>query len=94
MERKVLIGFDDMIPDIIRNKKLHPLVTELFVRVRKLNIYLVFITQSYFLAPKDARLNYTHFLIIKIPNTLELQQIAINHSSDNNVDGPKRLYVL
>ena len=66
--RKELIVFDDMIADKINNKKLNPIVTELFVRVRKLNISIVFITQSYFKVPKDPRLNSTHFFIMKIPN--------------------------
>ena len=81
-ENKILIVFDDMIADMINNKKLNSIVTELFIRGRKLNISLVFITQSYFKVPKDVRLNTTHFLISKIPNKRELQQIAINHSSD------------
>ena len=61
-ERKILIVFDDMIADMINNKKLNSIVTELFIRGRKLNISLVFITQSYFKVPKDIRLNTTHFL--------------------------------
>ena len=81
-ENKILIVFDDMIADMINNKKLNSIVTELFIRGRKLNISLVFITQSYFKVPKDVRLNTTHFFIMKIPNKRELQQIAINHSSD------------
>ena len=81
-ENKMLIVFDDMIADVINNKKLNSIVTELLIRGRKLNIYLVFITQSYFKVPKDVRLNTTHFFIIKIPNKKELQQIALNHSSD------------
>ena len=81
-KRKALIVFDDMIADMINNKKLNPVITELFIRGRKLNIYLVFITQSYFKVPKDVRLNSTHFFIMKIPNKRELQQIALNHSSD------------
>ena len=80
--RKLLIVFDDMIGDMINNKKLNSIVTELFIRGRKLNISLVFITQSYFRVPKDVRLNSTHFFIMKIPNKRELQQIALNHSSD------------
>ena len=68
-----------MITDMIHNKKLNSIVTELFIRERKLNISLVFITQSYFKVPKDVRLNTTHFFISKIPNKRELQQIAINH---------------
>ena len=81
-KRKILIVFDDMIADMINNKKLNPVVTELFIRGRKLNISIVFITQSYFKVPKDVRLNSTHFFIMKIPNKKELQQIALNHSSD------------
>ena len=81
-ENKILIVFDDMIADMIKNKQLNSIVTELFIRGRKLNISLVFITQSYFKVPKDVRLNTTHFFITKIPNKRELQQIALNHSSD------------
>ena len=81
-ENKILIVFDDMIADMINNKKLNSIVTELFIRGRKLNISLVFITQSYFKVPKDVRLNTSHFFIAKILNKRELQQIAINHSSD------------
>ena len=81
-ENKILIVFDDMIADMIHNKKLNSTVTELFIRGCKLNISLVFITQSYFKVPKDVRLNTTHFFTSKSPNKRELQQIAINHSSD------------
>ena len=81
-KRKVLIIFDDMIADMINNNKLNPIVTEVFIRGRKLNISIVFITQSYFKVPKDVRLNSTHFFIMKIPIKRELQQIALNHSSD------------
>ena len=81
-KRKVLIIFDNMIADMISNNKLNPLVTELFIRGRKLNISIVFITQSYFKVPKDVRLNSTHFCTMKIPNKRELQQTALNHSSD------------
>ena len=80
-ERKILIDFDDMIADVINNKKLNSIVTELFIRGRKLNISLVFITQSYFKVPKDVRLNSTHFFVL---NKRKLQQIALNHSSDIN----------
>ena len=75
---KILKVFADM----IHNKKLNSIVAELFIRSRKLNISIVFITQSYFKVPKDVRLNTSHFFIAKIPNKRELQQIAINHSSD------------
>ena len=81
-ENKILIGFDDMIADMIHNKKLDSIVTELFIRGRKLNISLAFISQSYFKVPKDVRLNTTHFFIAKIPIKRELREIAINHSSD------------
>ena len=69
---------------MIDNKKLNSVVTELFIRRRKLNISIVFITQSYFKVPKDVRLDSTHFFIMKIPNKREPQQIALNHSS--NID--------
>ena len=78
----MLIFFDDMIADMINNKKLNSIVTELFIRGRKLNISLVFIIQSYFKVPKDVRLNTTRFFIMKILNKRELQQIAISYSSD------------
>ena len=81
-KRKVLIVFDDMIVDMINNKRLDSIVAELFIRGIKLNISIVFITQSYFKVPKDVRLNSTHFFILKIPNKRKLQQIALNHSSD------------
>ena len=80
-KRKILIVFDDMIADMINNKKLNPVVTELFIGGRKVNTSIVFITQSYSKVPKDVRLNSTHFFIVKIPNKRELQQIALNHSS-------------
>ena len=81
-ENKIQIVFDDMIADMINNKKLNSIVTELFIRSRKLSISLVFITQSYFKVPKDVILNAIHFFTMKIFNKRELQQIAINHSSD------------
>ena len=83
-KRKLFIFFDDVIADMINNKKLNSIITELFIRGRKLNISFVFITQSYFKVSKDAKLNSTHFFIMKIPNKRELQQISINHSSDIN----------
>ena len=81
-EHKILRISDDMIADMINNNKLNSTVTELFIRGRKLNISLVFITQSYFKVPKDVRLNTTHFFITKSPNKKGLQQIALNRSSD------------
>ena len=89
---KILIVFDDMIADMIHNKKLNSIVTELFIRGRKLNISLVFITQSYFKVPKDVILNTTHFFISKIPNKRELQQIAISHSSDISTKDFESIY--
>ena len=91
-DNKNLIVFDDMMADMINNAKLNSIVTELFIRARKLNISLVFITQSYFKVPKDVRLNTTHFFISKIPNKRELQQIAINHSSDINTKDFANIY--
>ena len=64
-ENKILIAFHYMIADLIQNKKQKSIVTELFIRARKLNIFLVFLTQSYFKVPKDVRLNTTHFFITK-----------------------------
>ena len=81
-KRKILIAFDDMIADMLSNKELNPIVTELFIGGRKLNISLVFIKQSYFAGPKNIRLNSTYYFVMKIPNKRELQQIAYNHSSD------------
>ena len=64
--RKMLIVFDDMIADIMTNKRFQTIIKELFTRCRKLNIYLVFITQSCFSIPKEVRLNSTYYLIMKI----------------------------
>ena len=77
-----MIVFDDMTADMPSNKKLNPIVIELFIRGRQLNISLVFFTQSYFPVPKAFRLNFMHYFIIKIPNKRKLQQITFNHSSD------------
>ena len=79
---KVLIVFDDVIADMINNKKLNPAVAEQFIRGRKLSILIAFITQSYFKMPKDVRLNSTYFFIMKIPNKRELQQTALNRLTD------------
>ena len=72
-KRNILIVFHDRIADMLSNKKLKPIVTELFIRVRKLNISLVFITQPYSAVPKNIRLNSTHYFVMKIPNKSELQ---------------------
>ena len=68
-----------MIADMISNEKRFPTVTKLFIRSRKLNIYFVFITQSYFAVSKNIRLNSTHYFIMKIANEQELRQTAFNH---------------
>ena len=81
-KKKILIAFDDMFADIITSKRFQSIIKELFIRCRKLNISLVFIIQSYFSVPKYVRLNSTHYLIMKINNKRELQNIAINHSAD------------
>ena len=91
-KRKILIVFDDMIADIMSSKKFQAIIKELFIRCRKLNISLVFITQSYFSVPKDVRLNSTHYLIMKINNRKELQNIAINHSADIDYNNFVRIY--
>ena len=79
---KILIAFDDMIADIMTNKKYQVITKELFIRCRKLNFSLVFITQFYFFVPKDVRSNSTRYFIMKINNKSELQNIVINHSAD------------
>ena len=91
-KRKVLIVFDDLIADMINDKNLDSIVTEWFIRRRKLNISIVFITQSYFNVPKDVRLKSTHFFIMKIRNKRELQQIALNYSSDIDFKDFMKIY--
>ena len=91
-KRKKLIVFNDMIADLISNKKLNSVVTELFIRGRKLSISLVFITQSCFKVPKDVRLNSTHFFVLKIPSKRELRETALNHSSDIDFQDFMNLY--
>ena len=88
----ILIVFDDMIADMILNKKLNSILSELFIRGRKLNISLVFISQSYFRVPKYVRVNTTHFFISKIQNKRELRDIAINHSSDISTEDFINIY--
>ena len=87
-----MIVFDNVIADILSNKKLNPVVTKLFIRGRKLNISLVFITGFYFGVPKNIRLNSTHYFIMKIPSKRELQQIAFNLSSDISFEDYLNLY--
>ena len=81
-KRKVLIIFDDMIAAIMSSKNFKAIIKKLFTRCRKLNISIVFITQSYFRTPKDARLNSTHYVIMKIQSKKELQNIAQENSGD------------
>ena len=83
-DKKVLIVFDDMIADIMTNKKFHAIIKEFFIRCRKLNISLVFISQSYFSVPKDVRSNTTHYFNMEIKNRTELRNIAIDHSADTD----------
>ena len=89
-KRKKLFIFDDMIADIMTNMTSHN--KELFIRCRKLNISLVFITGSYFPVPKDVKLNSTHYLIMKINNSSELKNIAINHSAEIAYNSFKKIY--
>ena len=81
-----------LMSNIMSNKTFQAIIKELFIRCRKLNISLVFITQSYFSVPKDVRLNSTHYLIMKINNRKELQNIAINHSVDIDYNDFVRIY--
>ena len=91
-KRKILIVFDDMIADVMRNKKFQAIIKELFLRCRKLGISFVFITKSYFSAPKDVRLNSTHYLIMKVNDRKNLQNIAINHSADIDYKDFMKIY--
>ena len=79
---KILIVFEDMIADVLINKKPNPIVTRPFFRKRKLNISLALITQSYLAVPKNVILHSTNYFIMKIPNKREIQQTAFDHSSD------------
>ena len=89
MKRKTV--FDDMIADIM-TKRFQAAIKELFIRCRKLNISLVFITQSCFSAPKKVRLNSAHYLIIKVHNKRELKNIATNHSADIDYEDLLKIY--
>ena len=89
---KKLIFLDDMIAGIMGNKRFQAIIKELFIRCRKLNISLAFITQSYFSVPKDVRLDTKHYFIMKINNKRELQNIAINHSADIDYQDFKKIY--
>ena len=91
-KRKILVIFDDMIVDIMTNNKFQSIIKDLFIRCRKPNISLAFIFQSYFSVPKDVRLNSTHYLIMKIINRRELQNIAFNHSTDIDYQDFTKIY--
>ena len=93
-KRKILVVFYDKIADIMTNEEFKAIIKELFIRCRKLNISLIFITQSYFSVPKVSyvRLNSTHYLIMKINSRRELQNIAINHSADTDYNDFMKIY--
>ena len=91
-KEKKLIVFDDTIADIMTNRRFQAIIKELFIRCKKLNISLVFITQFYFSVPKDVRLNSTHYLIMKINKRKELQNIAIDHSTDIDYKDFMKIY--
>ena len=91
-KRRILIVFDDMIADIMTNKKFQAIIKELFITCRKLNISFVFITQSYFSVRKEVRLNCTYYLIMKIYNKRELQSMDTNHSADIDYKDFMKIY--
>ena len=81
---KILIACDDIIVDMLNNKKRNPIITELFIEGMQLIISLAFIAQFYLAVPNNVRLYSSQYFITKIPNRKKLQNIAINHSSDNS----------
>ena len=89
---KNLIVFEDMIADVKDNKKLQAIMEEMFIRCRKLNISLAFITQSYFSVAKDVRLNLNHYLIMKRNSKIELENIATDHSADIDYQDFMKIY--
>ena len=91
-ERRKIIVFDDMIANIMTNRIFQVIIKELFIRCRKLNMSLAFITQSFFSVAKDVRLNSTHYLIMKMNNRRELQNIAINHSAETDYKDFMKIY--
>ena len=92
--RRILIIFDDMISHIMSNKKAQQILKDLFIRCRKLNISLCFLTQSYFSVSKDVRLNCTHYILFKLNNKRELQNIAINQSADIDYKDFIKIYII
>ena len=91
-KKRVFIMFGDMRADMEFNKKLSLIVSELFLRRRKLNISLIFISQSYFKVPRTIRLNATQHFIMKVPNKRELQQISLNYMSGIDFKDFMKLY--
>ena len=91
-KRKILIIFDDKFADIMTNKRFQAIIKELFIRCKKLNFSLVFITQSYFSVPKDVTLNSTHYLIMKTNNKRKLQNIAVYESTDIDYQDFMKIY--
>ena len=91
-KRKVLIIFDNMISHVMPDEKAQQILKELFIRYRKLNISLCFLTQSYFSVPKDVRLNCTHYILFKLNNRRELQNIAIDNSADIDYEDFLKIY--
>ena len=91
-KRKKLIVFDDMIAGIMASKIFPAIIKELFIRCGKLNISLVFMTQSYFFVPKDAKLNTTHYFIMETIDQIELQNIARNRSADIHYKDFMKIY--
>ena len=89
-KRKVLVVF--MIADIMSNKKFQAIIKELFITSREIKINLCFLTQSYFITPKDVRSNCTHYVILKVNNKRELQNIAINYSADIDYRDVLKIY--
>ena len=81
-KRKVSIIFDDMTSHVMSDRRAQQVLKDLFIRCRKLNILLCFLTQSYFSVPKDVRLNCTHYILFKLNNKRELQNIAFNNTAD------------
>ena len=71
-----------MISHVMSDRRAQQILKDLFIRSRKLNISLCFLTQCYFSIPKDVRLNCTHYILFKLNNRIELKNIAINHSAD------------
>ena len=91
-KKKILIVFDDMTPDVMTNKKFQTIIKKLIIRCRKLNISVVFITQSYFSVSKNVRLNSTHYLIMKINNSRELLNVGDNHSTNIDYQDFRKMY--